>query len=91
LHLLIYRTSVAKGTEHFTPLRSNDAGHPPSYINSALLSGYRVERQSYWNCRLSQLLVCVYWSVRKCTVAKRLIGSGCRLGWWVGSVERWAY
>jgi len=22
-------------------------------------------------------------------VAKQLIGSGCRLGWWVGSVERW--
>ena len=23
----------------------------------------------------------------KCTVAKRLNGSGCHLGWWVGSVE----
>jgi len=23
----------------------------------------------------------------KCTVAKWLIGSGCRLGWWVGLVE----
>ena len=40
----------------------------------------------------------VCWSVgrsvclsRKCTVAKRLTGSGCHLGWWVGSVEgiRW--
>jgi len=27
----------------------------------------------------------------KCTVAKRLNGSGCCLGWWVGSVEGWVY
>jgi len=26
-----------------------------------------------------------------CTVAKRLIGSGCRLGWWVGWVVGWVY
>jgi len=31
------------------------------------------------------LSVCM--SVRGCTVAKRLIGSGCRLGWWVWSVR----
>jgi len=27
------------------------------------------------------LSVCLSW---KCTVAKRLIGYGCHLGWWVG-------
>jgi len=26
-----------------------------------------------------------------CTLAKRLIGSGCHLVWWVGSVEGWMY
>jgi len=37
------------------------------------------------------LCVCVCVSVGKCrpTVAKRLSGSGCRLGWWVRSVEWW--
>jgi len=30
-------------------------------------------------------------SVRKYTVAKRLNGSGCHLGWLVGSVEGWMY
>jgi len=27
----------------------------------------------------------------RCTEAKRLIGSGCRFGWWVGLVEGWVY
>jgi len=27
----------------------------------------------------------------KCTMAKRLTGSGCRSGWWVGSAEGWVY
>jgi len=48
LHLLIFRTSIAKGTKHLMSLRLKD-GHPPSYIISASLSGYRVKRKSYWN------------------------------------------
>jgi len=41
-------------------------------------------------CRLhvDHLSVCLS---GKCTVAKRPIGSGCRLGWRVGSVEEWVY
>jgi len=35
-------------------------------------------------CLLSHVSVCLF---RKCIVAKRLIRSGCRFGWWVGSVE----
>jgi len=34
------------------------------------------------------LLVCLS---AKCIVVKRLIGSGCRLGWWMGSVDEWVY
>jgi len=30
-------------------------------------------------------------SVRKCIVAKRPIGSGCRLGWWVGCTQALMY
>jgi len=37
------------------------------------------------------LCVCVCVSVGKCTVAKWLSGPGCRLGWWVGSVDWWVY
>jgi len=37
-------------------------------------------------CRLVHLSVSLCGG---CTVAKRLIGSGCRLEWWMGSVEGW--
>jgi len=41
-------------------------------------------------CRIDNLSVCRCVCLsRKCTVAKRLSWSGCRLGWWVGSVDGW--
>ena len=48
-------------------------------------------------CRFSHLSVClsvcllVSLSIEWVNCGKRLIWSGCRLGWWVGSVEVWVY
>jgi len=39
-------------------------------------------------CRLAHMSVCISVGLsRKCIVAKRLIGYGCPLGWWVGSAQ----
>jgi len=50
------------------------------------------ERKRSWHRRRQCLSVCQSVSLTGgCTVEKQLIGSGCRLGWWVGSVKRWVY
>jgi len=70
------------------------------FLHSILVYGLLLVRHSlsieckrYWNrpvavSPIPSVGLCLS---GKCIVAKRLIGSGCRLGWWVGSVERWAY
>ena len=72
---------------HFS-LAHRLAQHLWSYVSIIIASlSIRAERLCYWNV--------VHPSVgpHMCIVAKRLIASGCRLGWWVGwarhSCVRW--
>jgi len=55
---------------------------------------WALERERKRSCCTFIAYLSVSRSVRvsgKCTVVKRLIGCGCRLEWWVGSVEGWVY
>jgi len=62
-------------------------------VNIASVNANGVDRSpspSVGLCMCLWVGLSVGWS-GKCTVAKRLIGSGCRLGWWMGLVEGWVY
>jgi len=63
---------------------------------STPLHVYRVNVRAYVTdvSPSSTIGLCVGLSVGrsgKCIVAKRLCGSGCHLGWWLGSVDGWVY
>jgi len=67
------------------------AGYRQALALASKVPGHRMIKckdsiSGYWYtfCHLSYLSVCLpVW----CIVAKRLIGSGCHFGWWVGWVE----
>jgi len=58
----------------------------------SLAASLTVKRLLVQTCRQSHVSVCLSVCLSEgCTVAKRLIGCGCLLGWWVGLVEWWVY
>ena len=89
------RGQKVKGHGHRVMKHTAGFGMPMFLVIISRVAIQSIERKRVFLrvCRLSPLSVClsVCLCVREVYVSKRLIGSGCRLGWWVGSVERWVY
>ena len=82
---------VALHSEVCCHCRRGSAHVSTSYYLARRSLSSTTEHKRFWNITVASpvgLSVCLS---GKCTVAKRLIGSGCRLGWSVGSVEEWMY